>query len=86
MPRSGIAHGQRLNVNDHVLTDKEAVLNEWAHHFKDLSSSRASESSALSSLDSLISTYRCATFENDDFILDCDITTLITLEGESLWP
>ena len=75
MPRSGIAHGQRLNVNDHVLTDKEAVLNEWAHHFKDLSSSRASESSALSSLDSLISTYRCATFENDDFILDCDITT-----------
>ena len=42
---------------------------------KDLSSSRASESSALSSLDSLISTYRCTSFENDDFILDCDITT-----------
>ena len=51
--------GHRLNVNGQVVTDKDAVLTEWAHHFKDLSSSRASES------DSRISTYRCASFEKD---------------------
>ena len=75
VPKTGTTHGQRLNVNGQVLTNKDEVLYAWAQHFKDLSTSKASESRSLSSLESLISTYRHASFDNEDFILDYDITT-----------
>ena len=63
-------------MNGQVLTDKEAVLNAWEHHFEDLSSSKASGLTApLSNLDAIISTYWNASFHNEDLIFDCDITT-----------
>ena len=64
-------HGQRLHVNGQIVTHKEAVTNAWAHHFKNLCSSKAS---ALSNIESLIPSYRFASFQND-FVFDYDITT-----------
>ena len=75
MPRTGETHGQRLPVNGQVLTDKEAVLKVWAHHFEDLSSSKASKSLVLSNLEMFIFTYWHASFHNEDLVLDDDITT-----------
>ena len=75
VPKMGTAHGQRLLVNGHIITDKEAVKEAWAQHFTRLSSSKASESPALSNLNSLIHSYRLASFHNEDFIFDHDITT-----------
>ena len=75
VPKTGTSHGQRLLVGGHTITDKEAVKDAWAQHFMRLSSSKASESPALSNLDSFIHSYRLASFRNEDFVLDCDITT-----------
>ena len=43
--------------------------------FKNLCSPKASESPALSNLESLIPSYRLASFKDDDFVFDYDITT-----------
>ena len=74
LPKSGTAQGLRLNVNGEVITDQDAVLRAWAKHFGDLGKSRTSESTTLTNLESLIAEYRCVSFENEDFLLDYDIT------------
>ena len=75
VPKMGTTHGQRLLVSGHIITDKEAVKDAWAQHFTRLSSSKDSESPALSNLNSLIYSYRLASFHNEDFVFDHDITT-----------
>ena len=72
---TGSSQGTRLIVNDQLVTDKEAVINTWATHFSDLSSSKAHESPFLVSLDSVISSYRSASFDHEDCVFDYDITT-----------
>ena len=52
----GKTTGQRLSVNGQVHTIKDAVLSAWLQHFKDLSTSMASESIALINFEPLIST------------------------------
>ena len=72
VPNTGFS---RLIVNDQLVTDKEAVINAWATHFSDLSSSKAHESPSLVSLDSVISSYRSTSFDHEDCVFDYDITT-----------
>ena len=66
VPKTGSFHGTRLIVNDQLVTDKEAVMNTWATHFSNLSSSKAHESPFLISLDSVISSYWSASFAHED--------------------
>ena len=49
-------------------------MNAWVNHFKHLSTSKASGSLTLTNLRSVISSYRRASFDNEDLILDCDVT------------
>ena len=60
-------------MNGHIVTDKEAVKDAWVQHFKSLSTSKVSESPALSDLDSLVHSSRLASFYNQDFVFDYDI-------------
>lgn len=58
-PKCGTTHAQRLLVDGHIITDKEAVRDAWAQHFIRLNSSMTS---ALSKLDNLIHSYRLVSF------------------------
>ena len=62
-------------MNGHTITNRGAVNDVWAQNFMHLSSSNASESPAISNLDSLIHSYRLASFYNADLVLECNTTT-----------
>ena len=64
----------KVNVNGNILTDKDEVVNAWVNHFKHLSTSKASGSPTLMNLQSVISSYRRASFDNEHLILDYDVT------------
>ena len=78
--QTGSTHGMRLAVDDNLVSDKDEVMNAWATHFKNLSTSKLTESPSLCDLEPIISRYRATSFENEDFIFNYNIT-LEEVEG-----
>ena len=73
-PQSGTPHGTRLSINGTITLNQSDVISAWATHFEELGASKVNGSSSLQLLQSMISSYKVSSSQNEDFIVDTPIT------------
>ena len=65
--------GTRLVVEGNIVASPTEVSAAWASHFKQLGSSRISDSPALQELQSKLASYQSCSLGNEDYIFDTEI-------------
>ena len=73
-PGKGTPQGTRLSVDGSITTNHQDILDAWATHFESLGTSKIMESASLQQLQSTICSYRAASQQTEDFIMDVPVT------------
>ena len=70
LPSRSKHQGTSLHINQHIVTDPDAILEAWKDHFATLSSLGAGHSSAVPYSEDDVAKLMLTSFENEDSLLD----------------